>query len=91
MSRDATGLDDRHPDSRPDRPAHRAGADGDDDAAVTDKLDSYVVLIRHGRPRRRDYEVVRVLARDSASVRRTVGTYLDKRDVVISVYREEEA
>ncbi len=58
---------------------------------MTDKLDSYVVLIRHGRPRRRDYEVVRVLARDSASARRTVGTYLDKRDAVISVYREEEA
>lgn len=33
---------------------------------MTDQLDSYVLLIRHGRPRRRDYEVVRVLARDSA-------------------------
>jgi len=57
---------------------------------VTDQLDSYVLLIRHGRPRRRDYEVVRVLARDSAAARRTAATYLDKRDVVISVYREEE-
>ena len=84
-------LDDRDPDGRPDRPADRLGADGDDDAAVTDQLDSYVLLIRHGRPRRRDYEVVRVLARDSAAARRTVGTYLDKRDAVISVYREEEA
>ena len=89
MSRDATGLDDRDPDGRPDRPADRLGADGDDDAAVTDQLDSYVLLIRHGRPRRRDYEVVRVLARDSAAARRTAATYLDKRDVVISVYREE--
>lgn len=52
-------------------------------------LASYVVLIRHGRPRRRDYETVRVLARDSAAARRTVATHLGRRDVVISVYREE--
>lgn len=89
MSRAPVRLGHRDPGARPDRPADRLGADGDDDAAVTDQLDSYVLLIRHGRPRRRDYEVVRVLARDSAAARRTAATYLDKRDVVISVYREE--